>query len=46
VKTFEPKLVDMRTASELIRESEKCAVGTRVSERDTQKFRVNRVCVP
>ena len=30
VKRFEPKLIDMETASNLIREAEKCAVGERV----------------
>jgi len=30
VKSFEPRLIDMAEASELIRRSEKCAVGGRV----------------
>lgn len=30
IKKFEPKLIDMETASKLIQESKKCAVGERV----------------
>ena len=30
IKSFEPKLIDMKTASKLIQEAEKCAAGERV----------------
>ncbi|MCK4716145.1 MAG: hypothetical protein KAT54_05010 [Candidatus Marinimicrobia bacterium] len=30
IKEFEPKLIDLKTASKLIQETEKCAVGERV----------------
>ena len=46
MRSFEPELIDMKTASELIRESGRCAVGERVCEKDIHGLGVYRVCIP